>query len=761
MPIVDLTTVGPIDGELWLGIELDVDLDAAFGLLATLTLGIDMLPSMSIETYFEIDPIEFGVDIDDESFLRIDDEANLFLEAEVDFDLHLDPDVVINLEQTFLAVFEMGMDMTASDEAFPEPEIDQIIFSVDIHPVITFPANYQAYTVRFSVDDTEIPITAFQVKAAPSKIGKEVNVTLSRPSDRSLIVASSLYKLELGITISGTTTWYTMLEGELNASNYSIGWDNNAPTDSVALVSTDSLAKRINISPLASTVYYDSTAMTLTVEDFPPIYDLGGNPYPVILVPIPGLTFYTILNIVFGACGLSYSTNLPDFRVKRLDIEIGQSYYQSISALFGVYEPLILERDGTVYIYDSTFISVPGFGAPKTITTSKYKSVVTSKTFNDINGYIVNYVESKDAWDTVEEIVDNSISEIIDIDEGKVTIVETDNYIKNYKRQSIPGVVVRSAISKIFVFTRIIDPVVYGSDDPVLINRTEEYFTYDDTGKVIRRVKYEYARIPIWYPSVNPESADGDGYWQYDFQGVRYEQDDSEYKANPFRNGTEYRETLSQIARALIYIDPEKIYEIKDEAGVLEIDPDKEVPVDYKQQYVDAYRSGNLDPEGIVEYGAVFSRYEKVTPVTKDFSRVETKEIDFLTKVISVNVSEEQVGEIATSSQTAISRRFIVFGYGGVRNNQRLETLNIGEIPLPYGIALANRKLLRHGLDNVNLSAELIGVDLAIDRGTVVSVIGRDSQNLGAYLIEGFTIDGKNLGTSRQTVMTTLEGLKT
>lgn len=759
MPFLDLSTSSESDVNLSLGVELEADWNTIFGISSDILIGLNMVPNMYIDILFEVDSIEFGPDIDTISILRINSEANVFLEATMEFDLDwVNP--IIPIIQTFLAVFNLGIDMEA-ETTFSESETNELLLTVSIFPTLNVSANYQEYKTRFKIDGVEIPISAYSVKAAPNKIGLDVSVTLSRISDKSLVVPTSIYSLEIGVVINESITWFLIASGILTADTFNIGWDKNSPTDSVELSHSSGLANRVNVSPLNTTVIYDPTDVTLTTEDFQPIYDIGGTPYPVILIPVSGLTLYTILSITFGACGLSFSTNIPDFRVKRIDIEIGQSYFQTVGQLFGVFEPIIVERDEVVYILDSSMLSVAGFGSPNTITPLTYKSLVINRNINDINGYIVKYNESKNAWDSYDDNEDTVTNEVVDIDENKSTIMETTTFTRNYKRMSIPGVIVRSEIRKIITDIFIIDPVAYNTTDPVLINETVEQFTYDSTGKILRRIKRESTRVPIWYPSTNPVSAPGDGYWQYDFIDVRYEQDNSVYKANQFKHGTEYRETFSQIARALVYIDPDKIFETKDEVGVLEIDPDKEVPIDYKQEYVAAYRAGNLSEDGETEYSAVMSKFEKVTPLNKDFSRVETKETDFLTKIIIINVAEEQVGEIATSSQLSVKKQFIVYGYGMTRDSRRLETLNIGEIPLVYGVALAQRKIEHNNSKEKHLSMEIIGFDPTIDRASVISVIGRDSENLGNYLLIGYSIEGKMLGTPRQIVMTTAEGLLT
>jgi hypothetical protein len=209
MPIVDLSTATPTE-QFWLGLTIEASMDEPFGLRATLGLGIALVPpTLSNDTVFEIDPIEFGVDFDEEIIVP----------------------AILDLQ----GIFQFGVDLAASSRGFSEVEVDELLLTLHIYPVVSFPANYQEFKTRFSINGVEVPITTFQIKAAPNKIGTDVSVTLADNSDRALVDSFSVYKLEVATVISGVTTWYTLAEGRLTTDTLSIGWDKNAPTDSVSL----------------------------------------------------------------------------------------------------------------------------------------------------------------------------------------------------------------------------------------------------------------------------------------------------------------------------------------------------------------------------------------------------------------------------------------------------------------------------------------------------------------------------------------------
>lgn len=760
MPTIELSTTSIPDTLTELGVVFEAEMTLPFALSGVVNIGAQPNSASVLSLTLPLEALaNFGIEVDEDSVLRLDDEPNVFLSAEMDFGIEQDPDIVISSLLDFLAIFDFGFNVNPTI-VWPEPAPSELNLIVDISPAISLPANFQYYKARFTIDGDEVPIESFTVDAAPNKIGTSVNVVLSNVDDRVLIVPGSIYKLEIGIVQSGVTTWYTLVDGLVNQDSYEIGWGDYAPSDKVTLGADASLVKRMNISPYFPVVLYDTSLMELDDDDFTPIFDTSGTPYPVTRVGASGLSLYTILNYAFSNIGLSWATNIPNFRIPRVDIDMGQSFYQAISGLFGVFNPLIYERDGVVFLIDASLGWPSGFGTPKTITPSTYKGIVKNKLHSDINGYIVQYNDSQSAWDSSTEEETQHEQIVTDIDENKQTRVTTTTTTRKFFNSDTPSVIVRQEIIKVIATTRVTDPVIYPGEER-LINQTEEYFQYDALGKILNRVKYEYAQVPMWFRSINPDFQQTNGKWEYEVRLVREEFDEYVYKDNLYKASSEYREQLNQYVRELIYIDPDKLYEtVESPDDPQEIDPQKEIPIDFKERYVDAVRGGNLDPEGEVTWGSTAARLEFVEPTSIDTAKVSTKEIDYLTSIIVTNVTEEQVGEYAVSNQIGSTRRAIVYGVGGDRDNRRMEILNIGEVPLAYGVALAQRKLARNNDNDVKLSAEIIGIDLQIKRGVVTKIIGRDSEDLGNFLTEGFRITGSKLGTDEQTIMTSVELVK-
>ncbi len=760
MPIIDLTTgIGP-DAEYVLGVDLVADLLVPFALSSSLSLGVDLDSNIYLSNVVALAINDtFGPDIDPASVLRLGAEPNVFMSADAEIDVDLDPDAIIGIILELLGQFTIGIDGTSSTNTWSEVEISRVNFTVDIYEEIVFPTNNQEYKVRFMINDVEYPIEQFTIRADQSKLGKNVSVSLSRLTDRSFVVAGALYSIEIATVVGGVTTWIPINDGVIVTSNYSIGYQNNAPTDRVQLSTQDVMTNLMHTSPYSTTVLYDSSEQELTVDDFEPVFDMSGNEYPVNLIPIGNMTLYSIMSYCLAQAGINWNTDIPDFRIKRLDIGIGNSYFQAISGLIGVFEPLILERNERIRILDSSRVWPNGFGTPKQVTPTQYQSFQLDREFNDINGYVVEFTSSKEAWDSYEDKETEVINIIEDVDEAKVTTITTITYTRDYHRDAIPAVVVRSEVTKIETQIKVTevktleDGTTY-IDEPI-IDETIEEFTYDRVGKLLTRDKHQWSRVPIWIP------VGVDGHWEYSFEEVRYEHDESKYKDNKHKKETEYRETLEQWVRAMVYTDPDKRYEPIETTDPFDIDPDKEVPQDYKMEYVTAFRSGVLQDDGEVSFEPISSRIEKVIPVNSEMSRVETKEVDMITNITVVNVAEEQVGEISTNSQIPASSRVIVYGTGETRSSRRLETLNVGEVPIVQGIALARRKLGRRNNKNRTINMTIIGVDLAIDRGTVVNAIGRDNENLGNYMTEGWSIEGKALGTKQQTIMTSITGRET
>ena len=770
MPLIELQlSVTPLS-TMSLGFDIDADLSTSLGLHASVSVGINFVPDFLTEANMSVE-VDFGPDIDSSTFLRINaTDPNIELAANIDFGINVGALLINQLE--FLGIFKFGIDVKQSGRLqWPSTELSELNLTVNIVDVVNFPANYQEYKVRFKIGGVEVPIKKAVVSAPKSKIGTDISVVFSRSSDRSLISGGAVYSLEIGTVISNVVTWHTLSTGFVSTDSYDVGWTDYSPTDEVSLSTTDSIAHAMMSSPYFPVVFFDPEYLDIKPEDLQPVFDASGNLYPTILIPVSGLNVGTVLNYCASQMGIGLSTNISvsAFRIKRLDINIGQPFISAISGLIGVFSPLFIDIGGAVHILDSTMLWIGGSSTPKTLTTSKYRVTRLGKVWPDINGYVVEYVESHDAWDTNKDDDDTVTNTIVDEDENRITQVYTTTTVRSYYRSSLPSIVVRKETVKVLTETWVNDPALYG-DGFVLINSSREDFIYDHIGKIIEHGKRESARVPFWYPSESPLSKAGEGQWQYTFTTVKYEHEEYVYKENPFKHGTEYRESLFQYTRALIYTDRDKQFETTDKTDPLDLDPDKEVPIKYKELYIDAYRGGNLqepdlDPDANskppvfpytyyenVSFEPSQARFEYTVPVSKDVARTETKETDHITKVVTMNVTEEQIGEFSTSSQVGQTRRAIVFSSGGVRTSRRIETLNIGEIPLEYGIPLAQRKLAKANI-NTEMQCELIGYDPGISKGTILGVTGREGVSLGGYLTEGWQVTLDKLGTPEQSVM--------
>jgi len=391
-----------------------------------------------------------------------------------------------------------------------------------------------------------------------------------------------------------------------------------------------------------------------------------------------------------------------------------------------------------------------------------------------IDGYLIEHAQDDDAWDTFEIEINTTSNLITDPQEKKSTLFETETHTKNYLKEGneIP---VKSETFQIYTKTTVEETAnqtdadgneQYDSNGDAIqetttkiTNSTREFFYYDALDRLQVREKYESQRVPVWVDLGNP-AFPTDGKWEYQFLDVKYEKDEYLYAENPFKEDEQYRQILYQFSRGMIYVEPEKQYETKNKSGLVEIDPEKEVPEQYRQSYVDAYLGGNLADDGIIDFGSLTSRFERVTPRPNDEAIVETKENDYITGVSRLNVTEQQVGALSQSGQIKKTKKVVVFGPNG-RTNGRIESLSTGDISYGQSIALALRLLQRKNIGNSSITMELIGLDMRVRRGLILNAVGRDDENLGNYLTEGFRRSGTNINQRGQILNTSIQGRKT
>jgi len=617
-----------------------------------------------------------------------------------------------------------------------EAEKDELNIHLEIYPSSSFLDNNQVLSGRLLINDEEVFITGLTINANRNQVGTEISIDLARTIDRALLVTSNIFKVQLGAAVSGVMTWYTVLDtGVLIKDSYSIGWNNNAPTDKVVFTTNQQLRDKLNKAPMRETVFYNSYYTTLNSDSYETVYDTEGRAYSVDLVPIAGMTLYSIFyNVFVLRCGFtSYQTNIEDFEVKNCTIDNGQRYLEGIGGLFGNFNPIIFEDSGILYILDATQLLPPGFPAPKQITTRRYSSVNITKDQQDVEGYIVTYSGTDKDWDFYVVTLKESTVPSGTFGDTNYLTHYVGTYTREYRRFSQPFVTVNSVIEKTIKRVR-------NSDDEIIFE-SRETFVFDYLGREVRRDKYVDQSIPWLKDNLTGEII-------YSFQNVRFENDISEYAQDPYERDKQYRKTYTKTIRGLIYIDNSQYLNGQ-----------------FQQEWLIAWGSGNLTRFDDVnkKFGPIWTRTETEYPQANGTCRLHEREFDHVNDLVLLDQEGEQVGATSINGSVPKQLKTIVYEYDGyVPQGKTLLSMSLNEIPFTIGKALVRRLLKSIRTKGHDLTMEYTGINLDIHRGTPICAIGRnvngEDEVLGNFLVDAYSIVAKNLGQETQTINSTFQG---
>lgn len=683
-----------------------------------------------------------------DSFLRLNDEPNILLQTNMkqkiqssgafgnsialstQFKDKLKGSVLLSLILSLRTDFAQKIE---SNEALTiiEGQKYEVPVMVEVIPASLTSGNFQEYRARLIINGSNIPIRRVEISAPPNSVGTVISATLSRPSDKSLIVDGASYKLEIAEVVSGIENWHTVIESDrYNSKTYSIGWGSNQPTDQLTFSAPSALIDKLAKFPISDAVFYDPTQLDLSADDFEKVYDLSGNVYTTLIYPSVNLSVYDLFQKIFvERCGFTnYKTNIPNYRIKRLDVSMFSSYLDSIGQIIGNFEPLFFEQDGVLWIIDATAVLPSGFPSPRVIGVNRYSTFSQSKQNDQIEVFEINYSEDDSSFDfyTINVTVETNFTGVASTFNYINTRIETRT--REYRRNSNPSVVVSSAVEK--VETKRTDSSGH------ILSITTEVFSYDGLGREIKNVITSQERVPIYLGDDLSES----------LETVSVTTSKTTYAQHPYEYNKQFKKRTIQEVDGLFYIDS-----------------DKYLDNDYKQLYTDAHLNGNISPSGSRQSGPVSSRTETITPLPNGEAKLKVEEWNFLVSPPSLvlDKSDTAVGDVGLNSTLSRQRKIRVsLDNTLIVSSKRKAQMSIGDMPIQVGIALATRLLNKRKFKGHEASMDIIGIDWAIRRGLIIKALGRESEDLGNYIIEGYSALFDELGLPNQNVSMTINGVQ-
>lgn len=662
------------------------------------------------------------IDFDGQSSLlalaHLDGEPNYF--PEVNCDIEIVTEFVPTHKQIpFInAKFTIDVDATPFHRPFDSYPLEII---VDIIP--DAPGQNQQWIYELTIDEsTAIKIKSFTYSESKTEVGNSLQIDLANVNDIPVIEAATSFRFRIGMIVGGVTTWHTYInEAIINGSNYSLSRVGNAPMTTYQFTNRSSVADRLVRAPKRDLVIYDPIQVSISQEDFEILSDVDGTEYLTELVPYSGLTLNQIFALIFVE-KLGFSavvSNLPDFPIKRADFPCTDSYLSGVAGLIGMFEPLIFEYQGKLWILDTTAVLPNGFPVSTEITVSNASAISKSTQIDKIDAYLVVYAEDARAFDFYTTRTETIFQE--NGTASNYTKTEITRTINEYRSFAQPAVIIKSEVkrdrretSNYFGFT---------------VGRTIEDYTYDYFGRQILSVKSQYGLIP----------SIPDGIMQLtEFHQERIE---IRYAPDPFQPSRQIQQQIWTDIKGLMIVDNDNL----------------QLGAPFKQDYMIAYRSGNLLDSMNTEFGVIQSTRETLIPLSKNQFQLETITHDYIFNTVTKEITEPRNGDFSMSSIVSKQRKVLLPFKSSSLSGQNavIKKMYLGDMPLNYGLGLAKRLLRRSNLGRVSTSTSFIGTDFYLRRGLPIAVKDTTDTILAKCLVEGYSISG-----NQRTLMTSIEGLK-
>lgn len=673
-----------------------------------LGLGLSVVSVVDFTPELEFD---LGLEADIEGF--INNEPNVLLDEFV-FDLGLDAECETQTSTEILAVF--GLNLTQEIEVeHIEAEQAELLLTVDI-----FPESYgrsQRLRSRLMVDDIAVPLESFTFTEDANSLNVQLSGVLADINDRTKITPYVEITFDIGTWDGSDWVWQTLLDiGRANSTNHIF----TRERDTFSFVGKPAEQAKLAQTPPENLVIYDSSRETLSVDDFEPIPDTGGNLHYTELVPMSGLWVHQLFNLIFvNRCGFdSVETNLPNWRITRADFQAGASYMATIGGIIGMFSPFFRVVGNTLWITDATAGIPSGFPAPRQIKLSDSAQLEIASEIERLDAVLLTYSTDRANYDFTATRTETETTE--DVSNPNVKQTSTINRtIKEYFRSENPFTPIDQDLVSVEE-QQFVQTPGFGS---TLLYEAVENYTYDPTGNPKKRIRTENRLLPDIRIEEQPEV----------MLETKIVTEEWKYKPNPFRPGSKYQSSHSTVEQALLVVD----------------DANTRLGQPYKEGYVEAFQAGNIAESMSVETSPIRTFVEKTKPLRDGRCKVERTEVDVLNRIVNSSESQTSVGEISISGLVKEQRQIYVLKDDiSTRSTEKVIDLNGGEVPLNTLIPLARRILEQRQNRNASLTDTLAVFDLSVEKGSYINARGRNDEDLGNFVIEGRTMTGnRNLFT--------------
>ncbi len=672
--------------------------------------------------------------------LRFAGEPSQFASAEFIGDTQLlvaEASLLKNLAAQFVGATEL----TATAEITEGADFDfGFTFFVDILDTALAAAaalTHTRYSARLKANGVEVPITAFTVRAPRDTLGLALSVTLAKP-DPALVQSSASLTFELGVWDGSAFQWLTLITGgRLAGRDQSIGLADSRPTDTVQITTLDVLGDRWTLAPRRPTTFHDPdkvAADTLAPDSQSAIRDEAGVAIQPLNVSVPNLKLSRALREAYVVgCGFaSVVTNIPDYRIPRADFSLAGGWHEGARALVALYEPLYFPGDGnSLWITDPDNLNLAGLQPPLLPLSSVVTVRETLPPRQVVNSLVVSYQETEvvtaGEFASAERLEQESSESGVYGTSGFTETSVTRRY-RQYQNSAEPGVITRETL--LSATTTVHD------HNGELIHREVQQDQLDGLQRKTGHTRTVESRVPNLAVTDAPLA----------LLTVLEEKCSITYRPHPTEPHSFVQDNSTTLVSGLIHEDNDNQY--------------RAAP--FRLPITDAHRNGFIDAKAnqATSYGAIKTTIEALRVRPDGEIDVSVVVIDHLANTTERSSATPRVGSVAVSTRRQRIRRVLLTVPGTTADGRRAVEFSAGDLPRARALALGRRKLSRLNNPRRDVAIKLPAVNLGLRRGSLVRTQTRGGAVSGTFIVAGYQIEGRNLGTAARKIEMSLDGVE-
>jgi len=594
-------------------------------------------------------------------------------------------------------------------------------FIADFFPDSDIPTEQEQY-FRFFAGEEEIDFSDFSYTGDFNTNGFELKLTLVNPDQLELFEN----ELDYTFQVWEDGEWHTEFDtGKLLNRDFSIKYGASSPEDNWDIMIASNLDARLQKNPDVPLVLYDPNRAEAGENEFETLKDTEGTEYAPEVIGIANLSLYKIFEEIADRLEFSgYTTNLPDYPIKKLAWGWTDDYISVLSQKIGMYKPLIYELDGKLRIESTILESTEGVPDPPPLTVDDYRRVQYSANspLARAEVFLLDFDAHEGEYDETDIEIKSEFSYLGRAFDTYRTTIETLTYIQHFFKD---GIEVRAQVAGIFKYVRI------GTLEVLEVADTRSY----RGNKLVKNVIIKKGRVPTY----------SGGNWTFPKQTILNEVLQVYYERHPFKPNEYIQKKMTRIKEGLVAVDSvNKVFTSED----------------FELGFYDAKRSGNITEDTTYRYGAISSVEEITYPTTKETLVMKVTTTDYLKQESHEEYEEPRTGDIGISDNQSANKPIIITAEPGQSiAGKKRETLSIDELPLEYGIPLARILLKRNTAKPFTFVTEVPGFIRHLGRASTRTLYDRDDNRIGAMIVEGFEKSGRALGDPGQReILTVLNG---